>query len=196
MANHWLQEDVLQLWTAFQADQRNTELRNQMVESYWPLVKYHGERFWTRLPGVVRLSDLISAGAIGLMNAIDAYDLSRGITFETYCVPQIRGAMLDHLRAMNLQEAASHKRRCNTDVLQDKKGEALKKDIQKSDCLRLATKGLNRDERLLIILHFHEGLSLSEIGTLLRIDEDQLKGDFAVVLKRLCGRPEGKGFAL
>ena len=43
----------------------------------------------------VDLDDLISAGVFGLMDAIDAFDLSRGVKFETYCVPRIRGAILD-----------------------------------------------------------------------------------------------------
>ena len=79
----------------------NQELRNRLVEMYLPLVKYNGERIWARLPEGVELDDLISAGVFGLMDAIDAFDLSRGVKFETYCVPRIRGAMLDELRTMD-----------------------------------------------------------------------------------------------
>ena len=78
-----------------------TELRNQLVETYLPLVKYNAERIWSRLPEGVDLDDLISAGVFGLMDAIDAFDLERGVKFETYCVPRIRGAMLDELRTMD-----------------------------------------------------------------------------------------------
>ena len=77
------------------------ELRNQLVEHYLPLVKYNAERIWARLPDGVDLDDLISAGVFGLMDAIDAFDLERGVKFETYCVPRIRGAMLDELRTMD-----------------------------------------------------------------------------------------------
>ena len=94
-------EDVLQLWVDFKADMSNQELRNRLVELYFPLVKYNGERIWARLPEGVELDDLISAGVFGLMDAIDAFDLSRGVKFETYCVPRIRGAMLDELRTMD-----------------------------------------------------------------------------------------------
>ena len=94
-------EDVAQLWDAFKADQDNQELRNRLVEMYLPLVKYNGERIWSRLPEGVELDDLVSAGVFGLMDAIDAFDLSRGVKFETYCVPRIRGAMLDELRTMD-----------------------------------------------------------------------------------------------
>jgi RNA polymerase sigma factor for flagellar operon FliA len=94
-------EDVTQIWEAFKGDPSNQELRNRLVEMYLPLVKYNGERIWSRLPEGVELDDLVSAGVFGLMDAIDAFDLSRGVKFETYCVPRIRGAMLDELRTMD-----------------------------------------------------------------------------------------------
>src|SRR5271156_109991 len=92
--------DVQQLWRDYRAEP-TTDLRNQLVELYLPLVKYNAERIWARLPEGVDLDDLISAGVFGLMDAIDAFDLQRGVKFETYCVPRIRGAMLDELRTMD-----------------------------------------------------------------------------------------------
>src|SRR5438309_8559227 len=92
--------DVQQLWRDYRTEP-TVELRNQLVQLYLPLVKYNGERIWSRLPEGVELDDLISAGVFGLMDAIDAFDLERGVKFETYCVPRIRGAMLDELRTMD-----------------------------------------------------------------------------------------------
>ena len=92
--------DVTELWREFK-EHPTTEMRNHLVERYLPLVKYNAERIWQRLPEGVDLDDLISAGVFGLMDAIDAFDLSRGVKFETYCVPRIRGAMLDELRTMD-----------------------------------------------------------------------------------------------
>src|ERR1700685_639116 len=94
-------EEVTQIWEAFKADPNNQEMRNRLVEMYLPLVKYNGEAMWSRLPEGVELDDLVSAGVFGLMDAIDAFDLTRGVKFETYCVPRIRGAMLDELRTMD-----------------------------------------------------------------------------------------------
>src|SRR5262245_2896945 len=95
-----VETDIAQVWLAYRAEP-TVELRNQLVERYLPLVKYNAERIWARLPDGVELDDLISAGVFGLMDAIDAFDINRGVKFETYCVPRIRGAMLDELRTMD-----------------------------------------------------------------------------------------------
>src|SRR5882757_1511916 len=101
MATAVAPEEMELLWIEFKRDINNQELRNRLIEQYLPLVKYNGERIWSRLPDGVELDDLISAGVFGLMDAINAFDLTRGVKFETYCVPRIRGAMLDELRTMD-----------------------------------------------------------------------------------------------
>ena len=92
-------EGIEQLWQDYKADSFNETLRNQLVEQYFSIVKYNAQRVWARLPDGVEIDDLISAGVFGLIEAIKAFDLSRGVKFETYSVPRIRGAMLDELRA-------------------------------------------------------------------------------------------------
>ena len=77
------------------------QLRNELMESYLHLVRYNAERIHVKLPDEVELDDLMSAGIFGLMDAIDAFDLERGVKFETYCAPRIRGAILDELRSMD-----------------------------------------------------------------------------------------------
>jgi len=76
-------------------------LRNILLEQYLPLVKYNAERIHTKLPDEVDVEDLMSAGIFGLMDAIDGFDMDRGVKFETFCAPRIRGAILDELRAMD-----------------------------------------------------------------------------------------------
>ncbi len=79
----------------------NRSLRNVLMEKYLPIVKYNAERIGAKLPDEVDHDDLVSAGIFGLMDAIDAFDLGRGVKFETYCAPRIRGAILDELRSMD-----------------------------------------------------------------------------------------------
>lgn len=75
--------------------------RNRLMEHYLPLVKYNAERIGAKLPDEIDPDDLMSAGVFGLMDALGAFDASRGVKFETYCAPRIRGAILDELRSMD-----------------------------------------------------------------------------------------------
>jgi RNA polymerase sigma factor for flagellar operon FliA len=92
--------DINQIWEQFHKT-RDDYHRNILMEHYRDLVKYCAERVHSKLPGKVELDDLISAGTFGLMDAIDAYDPSRGVKFETYCSPRIKGSILDELRSMD-----------------------------------------------------------------------------------------------
>lgn len=89
--------EVWQVYRRFQAK----DLRNYLMERFLPLVRYNAERIYARLPDEVDIQDLMSAGLFGLMDAIDAFDPDRGVKFETYCAPRIRGAVLDELRSMD-----------------------------------------------------------------------------------------------
>jgi RNA polymerase sigma factor for flagellar operon FliA len=93
-------EELEILWKQF-LSQRDDPSRNALMESYLYIVKYAAERLWAKLPDEVEVDDLISAGIFGLMDAINAFDPARGVKFETYCAPRIRGAILDELRSMD-----------------------------------------------------------------------------------------------
>ena len=93
-------EEVKELWIEYKKV-GGEGLRNQLMEQYLPLVRYNAERVHTKLPDEVDVEDLMSAGIFGLMDAIDAFDMERGVKFETYCAPRIRGAILDELRSMD-----------------------------------------------------------------------------------------------
>lgn len=80
---------------------RSAALRDALLLHYRPVLKGHAMRLRARLPALVELDDLISAGTFGLMKAIDAFDPSRGTKFETFCTLYIRGAMLDELRELD-----------------------------------------------------------------------------------------------
>ncbi len=96
-----LQESSIgEVWRTYKKT-ASDELRNFLIENYLLLVKSTAERMHMRLPGEVDVEDLMSAGLFGLMDAIDAFDLERGVKFETYCTQRIRGAIFDELRAMD-----------------------------------------------------------------------------------------------
>ena len=95
------QLDAIKLVWIDYKQEPNEPQRNELMEFYLPLVKYNAERVHTKLPDEVDVEDLMSAGIFGLMDAIDAFDMERGVKFETYCAPRIRGAILDELRSMD-----------------------------------------------------------------------------------------------
>jgi RNA polymerase sigma factor for flagellar operon FliA len=202
------------------------------------------------VPVGVELDDLISTGIFGLIDAIDAFDMTRGVKFETFCVPRIRGAMLDGLRSMDwvprlvrskasklneattqltgklgrqptvselsqhmqlsvadlekmtveasavnlisldkrLYESDSYKEVGEIDILADKKGEDPTRRIQKNDLMRLVTKGLNRNERLIIILYYYEELTMKEIGSTLDLSESRVSQMHSALIARLQGQ--------
>ena len=73
----------------------------QLILNYSPLVKYVAGRVAVGLPANIEQADLISYGIFGLIDAIDKYELDRGIKFETYAISRIRGAIIDELRAID-----------------------------------------------------------------------------------------------
>ncbi len=89
-----------QLWAIYRAEPSQA-LRNCLIERFLHLVRYNADRIHHRLPDEVELDDLMQAGLFGLMDAIDGYDIDKGVKFETYCAPRIRGAILDELRNMD-----------------------------------------------------------------------------------------------
>jgi RNA polymerase sigma factor for flagellar operon FliA len=241
-------EMIQAVWLEYQANPTCQSLRNQLLEHYLPVVKYNAERLWARLPDGVELDDLISAGIFGLMSAIDAFDLSRGVKFETYCAPRIRGAMLDELRHMDwvprlvrakankLTEATNtletslgraatdqeladyleltvpelekmcrdanavnlvslnkkkwgntdgYKELCEVDVVENKRSEDPTRRLKKNDLIRLVTKGLNRSERLILILYYYEELTMKEIGHTLNLSESRVSQMHSSIVRRL-----------
>ncbi|WP_428386518.1 FliA/WhiG family RNA polymerase sigma factor [Mucisphaera sp.] len=93
-------EQIREVWLEYKSEP-NEDLRNQLIEAYLHLVKYNAERIHAKLPDEVDIEDLMSVGVFGLMDAIDLFDLNRGVKFETYCATRIRGAILDELRSMD-----------------------------------------------------------------------------------------------
>lgn len=93
-------EALQDAWGRFLAD-HNDDVRNRLMEHYLFLVRYAAERIGAKLPDEVDVDDLMSSGIFGLMDAIDNFDPERGVKFETYCAPRIRGAILDELRSMD-----------------------------------------------------------------------------------------------
>jgi len=93
-------DSVQATWEEYKAEATQTA-RDRLILNYSPLVKYVAGRVAVGLPANIEQADLISYGVFGLIDAIDKYELDRGIKFETYAISRIRGAIIDELRAID-----------------------------------------------------------------------------------------------
>jgi RNA polymerase sigma factor for flagellar operon FliA len=91
---------VHELWRRYK-EEGDGKARDDLILAYSPLVKYVAGRMGTGLPAHVEEADLISYGLLGLIGALERYDPSRNIKFETYAISRIKGSIIDELRALD-----------------------------------------------------------------------------------------------
>ena len=92
--------DSLSLWQEYRQT-RDRELRDRLILTYAPLVKFVAGRLGATLPSHVDEQDLVSYGLLGLIGAIERFDPDREIKFETYAIARIKGAIIDELRSLD-----------------------------------------------------------------------------------------------
>jgi len=123
---------------------------NALIESHLPLVRHVAERLARRLPAQVDVDDLISAGIFGLINALATFEPARGVKFTTYCVPCVRGAILDQLREMDwvprLARSRGRKLREAVQIFEARLGRSPSDD-ELLDRLRVPIAALRRMQR-------------------------------------------------
>ena len=92
--------EVQALWERYRRT-GDSEVREQLILQYAPLVKYVAGRVGVGMPNNVEHADLVSYGIFGLMDAIEKFDLDKGYKFETYAITRIKGAIIDELRSVD-----------------------------------------------------------------------------------------------
>ena len=92
--------DTKALWQEYRQT-RDSALRDRLILTYAPLVKFVAGRLGASLPSHVDEQDLVSYGLLGLISAIERFDLDREIKFETYAISRVKGAIIDELRSLD-----------------------------------------------------------------------------------------------
>jgi RNA polymerase sigma factor FliA len=128
--------------------------RDELILEHLPQIKYIAQRIYTKLPSHVEMNDLVSAGILGLLDAIEKFDPNRGVKFKTYAELRIKGAILDSLR--NLDWAPRSLRKKSKDL------ERVYRDLEQ----RLGRPAADKE------VCDEMGISLEEFYELL----DQIKG--------------------
>jgi RNA polymerase sigma factor for flagellar operon FliA len=93
-------DDTQALWREYKRT-GDRLLRDRLILTYAPLVKYVAGRLGSGLPAHVEEGDLVSYGLLGLIGAIERFDPDRDIKFETYAIARIKGSIIDELRSMD-----------------------------------------------------------------------------------------------
>jgi RNA polymerase sigma factor FliA len=93
-------EDTQTLWREYRRT-NDPKVRDRLILTYAPLVKYVAGRLGSGLPAHVDDDDLVSYGLLGLIGAIQRFDPERDIKFETYAIARIKGSIIDELRSMD-----------------------------------------------------------------------------------------------
>ena len=93
-------QQIEDLWRQFK-ENCDVKTKDMLILHYLPLVKYIAGRMAINMPSHIDSDDLISSGVIGLVKAIERYDLNCGTLFETYATTRIKGAILDELRSLD-----------------------------------------------------------------------------------------------
>jgi len=92
--------DLAEVWRRYK-EENDQEARDQLILAYSPLVKYVAGRMSSGLPAHIEEADLVSYGLLGLIGALERFDPSRHIKFETYAISRIKGSIIDELRALD-----------------------------------------------------------------------------------------------
>lgn len=85
------------LWESFKGT-RDKSIKEELIKKYIPLVKHIIHRLHVNLPPYLDYEDLVSYGILGLIQAIDRYDVSKKVKFETFAYSRIKGSIIDELR--------------------------------------------------------------------------------------------------
>ncbi len=103
------QAAILRLWQAYKSN-GDAAAKDQLLMHYVPLVKHVVRRMMPKYNSHNEYDDMISSGTIGLIDAVDKFDLAHGVKFETYAVTRIRGEILDYMRSQDWAPSSLRKK--------------------------------------------------------------------------------------
>ncbi|MFQ5648468.1 MAG: FliA/WhiG family RNA polymerase sigma factor [bacterium] len=128
------------LWKEY-TTHRSPKIREKLLVQYLPLVKYVAGKMMFSLPTCVDYNDLLSAGVMGLIGALERFKPEQGVKFETFVLPRIKGAILDELRTLDWAPRSLRSKA----RLVEKVSEQLEKDLGRTASSYEIANKLNMD---------------------------------------------------
>lgn len=148
-------------WEAY-TQSRSPEAREQLIVQYLPLVKRVAARMVGTLPRSIRLDDLVSAGIVGLLSALDHFDPRLGVKFETFAMNRIRGSMVDSLRELDWVPRSIRKKARQLERAMDELAQRLGRLPQDQELA---------DSMSVSIADYHQLLDEVNVAVLLSLDD-------------------------
>jgi RNA polymerase sigma factor FliA len=156
----------------------------QVIKEYAPMIKYVANRIAMRLPPHIEVDDLISVGVIGLIDAIEKFDPTRGAKFKTYAEFRVRGAILDELRSLDWVPRSVRQKAAAVDIVYQRLQAKFGRPPEDEEVAE--EMGMNMDEFFNTLNETHSMplLSLEDFG----ISNDE--GDQRNLLECLAGKSD------
>ena len=165
------EEQEQALWIEFK-EQGSFEAREALANKYIHLVKYVINRLLSAShieSEVLDYDDLFSVGAMGLLAAVDGFELSRGVKFVTYAIPRIRGSIIDELRSVDWIPRSLRQR---VNRLQSTYAELEQEMLRPATELEVAERMGVDEDQLRQLLHDASRAALLSLDEVVRISED------------------------
>lgn len=189
MADPLTQEEAIQLWKDF-IESRDPHLRERLILQYTPLVRFVIKR-GVGHSAFLDYSDLVSLGTFGLIQAVDRFDPERGVTFQTYAMRRIKGAIVDEMRRLDPFKRSGRVKLQNMRNAEEALAQLLGReptDREIAEYLRIPLDGYLRDKtqasRAEVPWEAREPDSSGELGFLENIIPDPNIEDTALVVGR------------
>lgn len=156
------EKGVKEIWIEYKKS-NDPKLRESLILYYAPLVKYVAGRIASGLPKSVDVQDLVSNGVIGLIDAIERFDIERYIKFETYAISRIRGAIIDSLRALDWLPRSLRYRAKEIDRVYSELESRLKRTPTEEELAKELGISINDLRQLLSELSYSSVIALEDI---------------------------------
>ena len=190
-----MQEDKKRLVLARYKNNPTKRNAASLLECFKGLVEKWVRNYLSRLPANVDYDDLMQAGLFGLIQAAKRFDESRGVPFESFCVPRIIGSIQDELRNMNwlprkngntgngvrklslyFERDLYEKRSLGLNELRDEKSniESLLEKIHRDDLMAIIRKNLSHQEWIILYESYIKGMTLKQVARRLSISPSHL----------------------
>ncbi|MEG2337634.1 MAG: FliA/WhiG family RNA polymerase sigma factor [Clostridium sp.] len=151
----------------------NVNEREEMIVKYIPYVKYIASRLICGKPPGVEQEDLVSFGVLGLIDAIEKFDVSKGLKFETYATLRIRGAIIDELRKISWISKSAFSKLSQLNQAREALENQLNRDPKDQEIANYMGLTVEEVRNIQTFVNYVSTVSLDEV--IFKLDDDDIQ---------------------